>query len=154
MLEIVNCPKCRTRMRSYMVDTAGAHYRCDFCGFLYPEDVHVTYGTSTTHRYIDANIIKFTEPLKISRKDSRSLQKTVLNLALQYAKEAVDAIPDADVRPVGHAHWIEEDDGWGNIYYSCSNCREPWDLAEGTPEDNRMNYCPTCGYIMDEEVTE
>lgn len=24
-------------------------------------------------------------------------------------------------------------------------CGNPWHLAEGTPEDNKMIYCPACG---------
>lgn len=102
-------------------------------------------------RYIDADIIKFTEPLKVSRKDSRSLQKTVLNLALQYAKEAVDAIPDADVKPVVHAHWI---DTYGHSLFECSACECEFSdsilLLDHTSEF--PNYCPNCGAIMDEEV--
>ena len=58
----------------------------------------------------------------------------------------------SDVAPVVHAHWTEEDDGWGDSYWVCSNCKEPWWLEEGTPEDNNMFYCPHCGARMDEEV--
>jgi Zn finger protein HypA/HybF involved in hydrogenase expression len=29
--------------------------------------------------------------------------------------------------------------------WECSECREWWSLECGTPEDNRMNYCPKCG---------
>ena len=57
-----------------------------------------------------------------------------------------------DVAPVVHAHWIEVDDGWGNPYWTCSHCREPWWLEEGTPEDNNMFFCMNCGAKMDEEV--
>lgn len=63
----------------------------------------------------------------------------------------IDSIKKEDVAPVIHAKWIdhsEEDDAG---YYKCSNCEEPWVLMEGTPDDNKMNYCPTCGAKMDLE---
>lgn len=59
-----------------------------------------------------------------------------------------------DVAPVVHAHWIEEDDGWENPYWTCSHCREPWWLEEGTPEDNNMFFCMNCGAKMDDEVPD
>ena len=45
-------------------------------------------------------------------------------------------------------HWIEENDGWDGIYWSCSECGESYTFIDGTPEDNNYNYCPNCGAEM------
>ena len=34
------------------------------------------------------------------------------------------------------------------LYYECSNCKEAFSLLEGTPEENKYNYCPNCGARM------
>ena len=36
-----------------------------------------------------------------------------------------------------------EGDKWGN--WSCAKCGQVWELNEGTPSENRMDYCPRCG---------
>ena len=49
-----------------------------------------------------------------------------------------------------HGHWVE-------LYeenYKCSNCGAWWTMIEGTPKDNDMDYCPTCGAKMDEVEDE
>lgn len=38
--------------------------------------------------------------------------------------------------------------------WECSNCREWWTLNDGTPKENRMNYCPHCGYEIINNVIE
>ena len=35
------------------------------------------------------------------------------------------------------------------LYYECSNCKEAFSLLEGTPEENKYNYCPNCGARME-----
>ena len=57
----------------------------------------------------------------------------------------------ADVAPVIHAHWIEQEDGNLDTYYTCSSCKEDFDLIAGTPCENLYNYCPSCGAKMDEK---
>lgn len=63
----------------------------------------------------------------------------------------IDHIPAADVAPVVHAKWIDHTEDALAGYWECSNCIEPWVLMEGTPEENKMNYCPQCGAKMDLE---
>ena len=46
--------------------------------------------------------------------------------------------------------WIEHDDGWANVYYECSVCKEPFVLIDGTPTENLYNFCPNCGCRMEE----
>ena len=55
----------------------------------------------------------------------------------------------ADVAPVRHGRWIEQEKYTFGTMYDCSIC------------DNRIldnghswNYCPNCGAKMDEEVSE
>lgn len=59
----------------------------------------------------------------------------------------VDELPS--VQPKGKTgHWIEQED-YGEIYYCCTICGEPYVTIEGTPKDNQMNYCPCCGAKME-----
>lgn len=44
--------------------------------------------------------------------------------------------------------WIEREGYDGDPYYECSICEKPWDTFEGTPRDNGMNFCPSCGADM------
>ena len=46
--------------------------------------------------------------------------------------------------------WVEKEDVNGDVYYDCSVCGESWTTIEGTPKDNDMNYCPSCGADMRE----
>ena len=47
-----------------------------------------------------------------------------------------------------HAHWGIWDEDTNT--YECSNCKNPFTLLEGTPEQNTYFYCPNCGCKMDE----
>lgn len=58
----------------------------------------------------------------------------------------IDKEPAADVAPVVHGRWIEQEKYTFGVMYDCSIC------------DNRIldnghswNYCPNCGAIMDVE---
>lgn len=125
---MVRCPKCNTWMLCKYVDTSGAHYQCPFCNYMIPENLR-TYATTGTN---------------YSMKESTPEEGKLIT-------DYINSI-STKVVPMIHAHWIEEDDGWGNPYWTCSNCREPWLLEEGTPEDNNMCFCPNCGAKMDEVV--
>lgn len=70
-----------------------------------------------------------------------------------YAKGREDALA-ADVVEVRHGEWIEKDDGWGGVLYTCSACRCDWTTIDGTPFENNMRYCPECGAKMDGERRE
>ena len=62
--------------------------------------------------------------------------------------------PDADVVEVRHGEWIEKDDGWDGVLYTCSACGCDWTTIDGTPFENNMRYCPECGAKMDGERKE
>lgn len=64
---------------------------------------------------------------------------------LKIRRETVDA------EPVRHGHWIEQEVGNLDTYYTCSACKEDFCLIEGEPSDNLWNYCPNCGAKMDGE---
>ena len=66
--------------------------------------------------------------------------------------QSISDMPGADVAPVVHGHWIEQEDGNLDTYYTCSSCKEDFDLIAGTPCENLYNYCPNCGAKMDEPV--
>ena len=58
----------------------------------------------------------------------------------------VDAIPAADVAPVRHGRWIDNEANGYKWAFVCSLCG----YVDGHPFDNRHNFCPNCGAKMDE----
>ena len=69
-------------------------------------------------------------------------------------KRVLMQAPTADVVEVRHGEWIEKDDGWGGVLYTCSACGCDWTTIDGTPFENNMRYCPECGAKMDGERKE
>ena len=63
-------------------------------------------------------------------------------------KEAIKETPCTQQK---QGHWIANDDYDGEVYYTCSRCEEPWVTIDGTPQENRMKYCPHCGAKMESE---
>ena len=63
----------------------------------------------------------------------------------------IEDMPAVEAKPVVHAHWIEQEDGNLDTYYTCSSCKEDFDLIARTPCENLYNYCPSCGAKMDEK---
>lgn len=46
--------------------------------------------------------------------------------------------------------WIVQINGWGDVYFECSCCKEAVTLIDGSPKDNHYYYCPHCGARMEE----
>ena len=69
-------------------------------------------------------------------------------------KRVLMQAPTADVVEVRHGEWIEKDDGWDGVLYTCSVCNCDWCTIDGTPFENNMRYCPECGAKMDGERRE
>lgn len=55
----------------------------------------------------------------------------------------IGKIPVADVVPVVHGQWLDD-----QYFWRCSACLEWLEVAQGTAD---MNYCPHCGARMDGE---
>jgi len=36
--------------------------------------------------------------------------------------------------------------------WECQQCKEAWCLEDGSPKENRMNYCPFCGVKIEGEI--
>ena len=60
------------------------------------------------------------------------------------AEEAVHRLPVADVAPVVHGRWIEQEKYTFGVMYDCSICGNRI-LDTG----HSWNYCPNCGARMD-----
>ena len=58
--------------------------------------------------------------------------------------EAVEEMPTADVAPVVHGRWIEQEKYTFGVMYDCSICGDRI-LDNG----HSWNYCPNCGARMD-----
>ncbi|MBD8996061.1 MAG: hypothetical protein EGR26_06155 [Clostridiales bacterium] len=61
---------------------------------------------------------------------------------LYEATELVDDITAADVAPVVHGRWNDDED-----YMFCSKCGMQWNYCDNDTQDFR--YCPNCGAKMD-----
>ena len=62
--------------------------------------------------------------------------------------DIVKEVPDADVAPVVHGHWVQKREMVRTIgakNYTCSECGK---------EAKYGNYCPNCGAKMDEEAND
>jgi len=44
--------------------------------------------------------------------------------------------------------WIEDDDGWDEVIWRCSECDAVFTLVDGTPKENEYYFCPHCGADM------
>lgn len=67
-------------------------------------------------------------------------------------KEEISKIPAADVAPVRHGRWIEQEDQMLDVYYTCSACKEDFYIeTTGYTEKDMFlyTYCPNCGAKMD-----
>lgn len=99
-------------------------------------------------RYIDANrLIK-----ELFRWRNDEVQKADFINGIRTAISLTSWAPTADVQKVKHAHWecVSSNDNC----YMCTGengCGYPFLLKEGTPYDNNMIYCPSCGAKMDEK---
>lgn len=64
----------------------------------------------------------------------------------------IAGIPVADVAPVVHGRWIEQEDPMLDVYYTCSACKEDFYIeTTGYTEKDLFlyTYCPNCGAKMD-----
>lgn len=81
--------------------------------------------------------------------DGRTLYHPSMSLAMHDVRNA----PAADVEPVKHGRWIEQEAPNMDTYCDCSACGESFVFIDGSPKDNLYTYCPNCGAKMDlEEV--
>lgn len=101
--------------------------------------------------YIDRKLLKkrFLKRLDWLKKDIHDEYSGALYDCCESDIDLIDEIPSADVVPVVHGRWIERDDDWFATYYDCSVCGESWVPIDGTPEQNNVKYCPSCGAKMD-----
>lgn len=70
---------------------------------------------------------------------------------VQFILEKLDAIPEADVEPVRHAHWIRVGNG-----YDCSECKYSFSYYENIELVRSIDwsgggelFCQHCGAKMD-----
>lgn len=98
-------------------------------------------------RYIDADKVLL-ELQKFSL-DTSNPYGVGYSDCLTAVEDVLNEAPTADVEEVKHGEWIEKEEVYGDVYYTCSNCNNDWTTIDGTPQQNFMNYCPNCGAKMD-----
>lgn len=71
--------------------------------------------------------------------------------ALSATEGIIAGLPDADVEPVKHGKWLNNDDKWE--FYKCSICGNEayWDTDYG---QQLFDFCPWCGAKMGGESND
>lgn len=72
--------------------------------------------------------------------------ETLLDERLITAAAYIERMPTAEKKGT----WIVQINGWGDVYFECSCCKEAVTLIDGSPKDNHYYYCPHCGARMEE----
>lgn len=95
--------------------------------------------------------IKKNDVVSLLMKEAKSHGLSFSAEAYERAANIVACMPNEEVQPVKFGKWEEvaEYGGWGDTYYRCSVCGEEWYIDTGTPIENGMKYCPSCGARMD-----
>lgn len=65
-------------------------------------------------------------------------------ISLNIARNVISNFPAADVAPVVHGTWLDNED-----YMFCSICGIQWNYCDNDTET--FNYCPNCGARMEGE---
>lgn len=78
---------------------------------------------------------------------------------IQWVLEYIDALPSADVQPVRHGVWMEENRRPRSAMFYCSEChRTAYDIQPTRDKTwakrCRYAYCPNCGARMDGEQND
>ena len=110
-------------------------------------------------RYIDADLIPFKEVLvpDFGFPDENTVVMVgAKSIGLMARKDEIDAIPTADVAPVRHSFWIQDDDRSGHCYFCGKHLRTNGSDKTGHAIILKalFRYCPNCGAKMDEKETE
>ena len=63
--------------------------------------------------------------------------------------QAANAIEELQAQMPKRGEWKMWEDYDYHDVYTCSVCGADWDMIDGTPQDNDMNYCPHCGAKME-----
>ena len=61
--------------------------------------------------------------------------------------DIIEGMPSAQPERM-RGTWIEDDDGWDEVIWRCSECDAVFTLVDGTPEENEYYFCPNCGADM------
>ena len=77
-------------------------------------------------------------------------QKQVFLLALS----ALRPITREQVEKVWRGEWQYYPEDYDELTWTCSRCGEPWNLIDGTPDDNNMDFCPACGAPMTDKAVQ
>ena len=162
VLETLQCEDCE-----HWYDTEDDCADRHGCDLISRADVHKVLSTLSTeggkdakmlfmdaHEWIDdMPSVSAERPIKVRNDgtlfvnvfDNTIVDKVVVKDGVH--SEYTYYLPTPPSERVGE--WIAEVGYEGEVlYYECSNCKEAFSLLEGTPEENKYNYCPNCGADM------
>lgn len=91
---------------------------------------------------IEKHIRTGDEPYLLTRTDK------ILNHAFEIAASCVYNLSAADVVPVRHGQWEQDEIAHGLNVWLCSACGQPTQLLDGDVSA-KTPYCPNCGAKMD-----
>lgn len=84
-------------------------------------------------------------------KNGESEHEDLAVMMLEMIKKYIEEFPAADVQPVKHGVWQENDQGYYDIYVECSECGLNLNISDYISDEWReiLKYCPCCGARMD-----
>ena len=93
-------------------------------------------------------------PIRKDKCDRKHANKHFI-LGIESVIEFVEDLPAADVAPVRHGRWIEDERTYpgpglkNNLCSACGEVAGAW--KEGLEPGRKWAYCPNCGARMDKE---
>lgn len=72
-------------------------------------------------------------------------------LVARRCRDALSAVPAADVAEVRHGRWVFDGGDEYADHYHCDQCGTKTDLCNEIYTEQKPNYCPNCGARMGKE---
>lgn len=86
---------------------------------------------------------RFQNPAKLDRED-----------ALWMTISALRPVSREQMEKMWRGEWQYHPEDYDELTWTCSKCGEVWTLIDGTPDDNNMDFCPSCGAPMTDNAVE
>lgn len=98
--------------------------------------------------YIEREALKSKLKNMEATSPNKVYQNAMEDMIYYFIPKIIDEIPSADVAPVRHGRWVNE-----NFYTRCSVC-ENMAIYDKYGQEVESDYCPNCGARMDGDTDE